>query len=328
VKEAFKSLTQSDKETSDSEKGGRREEGRTDGSLKKNTESLSISEERPPPTDLPGSPPLSGKAKIIYGGLPTEAHVSPKESSHPGDSSKAPMAQGEEIPPPPRDPSSSKKGETPLYGGISSLNRFQSFPGTAKSLTLAGPAPSLVEKSGVAAKTLKRYGPGQLLYDSLFGMKKTDDLCAPRGEIRKMEHELRVKMRIIMLMILMGDVAGAMRFLLFEAERQNRMFDRLLLKQLNRVREAKSKVLLALGRKPPPKIHDPNDPKDKDAMARYNQWTTVTSQLMSEIGQGEREIMDFIGEARRQIQEMWEAYSGIKEAEARTARTVYQSFRS
>jgi len=117
-----------------------------------------------------------------------------------------------------------------------------------------------------------------------------------------------------------------------ESERLNKMFNKMIVKQLEKVREAKSKILTAMGRTPPPRAHDnTNNPQgaanDQNKQAKYTQWVSVTTQLMSEVQQTERELMDVLSEGRRNINDLWEAYSGMKEAEARTTRTVIQSFR-
>lgn len=173
----------------------------------------------------------------------------------------------------------------------------------------------------------------QFMWDTMVGGQMREELYAQRQNMRRVEHQMKVKMRIIMFLILMGDVVGAVRAMVFESERQNRMFNRLLVKQLNKVRESKSKVLLAMARKSPPRAHNnTNNPdgaaRDQNAQARYTQWVSVTTQLMSELQNTERQLTDLLSEGRRNINEMWEAYSGLKESEARTTRTVIQSFRA
>ncbi len=173
----------------------------------------------------------------------------------------------------------------------------------------------------------------QFMWDTMVGGQMREELYAQRQNMRRVEHQMKVKMRIIMFLILMGDVVGAVRQMVFESERQNRMFNRLLVKQLNKVRESKSKVLLAMARKSPPTAHDnTNNPsgaaRDQNRQAKYTQWVSVTTQLMSELQNTERQLTDLLSEGRRNINEMWEAYSGLKESEARTTRTVIQSFRA
>jgi hypothetical protein len=175
------------------------------------------------------------------------------------------------------------------------------------------------------------YGSGSL-YDMLIGSSQRNDAYAQRSQMRKTEQEMRIKMTSLMFQILMGDVTGAMREMIFESEKQNRMFNRTLVKQLDKVRESKSKILLAMGRKSPPRAHDnTNDPagaaRDQNRQAKYTQWVSVTTQLMSEVQQTERELLDLLSEGRRNIDQLWEAYSGLKEADSRTTRTVIQAFR-
>jgi len=185
--------------------------------------------------------------------------------------------------------------------------------------------------SGVGGYGGSGYGSGSL-YDIMIGQSQRDDVYAQRSQMRKTEQEMRMKMTKIMFMILMGDVVGAVREMVFESERQNRLFNRTLVQQLDKVREAKSKILLAMGRKQPPRAHDnTNDPagaaRDQNRQAKYTQWVSVTTQLMSEVQQTERELLDLLSEGRRNIDQLWEAYSGLKEADARTTRTVIQAFR-
>jgi hypothetical protein len=175
------------------------------------------------------------------------------------------------------------------------------------------------------------YGTGSL-YDTLIGQSQRDDVYTQRSEMRKTEADMRIKMTKLMFMIMMGDVVGAVREMVFESEKQNRMLNRTLVKQLDKVREAKSKILLAMGQNNPPPAHDnTNDPagaaRDQNRQAKYTQWVSVTTQLMSEVQQTERELLDTLSEGRKDIDQLWEAYSGLKEADARTTRTVIQAFR-
>lgn len=175
-------------------------------------------------------------------------------------------------------------------------------------------------------------GQNQFMWDTAVGGQQREELYAQRRNMRNTEHQMKVKMRMIMFLILMGDIVGAVRAMVFESEKQNKLFNRLLVKQLNKVRESKSKILLAMGRKQPPTAHDnTNNPQgaanDQNKQAKYTQWVSVTTQLMSEVQNTERQLMDLLSEGRRNINESWEAYSGLKEAEARTTRTVLQSFR-
>jgi hypothetical protein len=172
----------------------------------------------------------------------------------------------------------------------------------------------------------------QFMWDLMVGSGVRDQANVDRSNMRKAEQQLTQKMKIVLLQILMGDITGAIRTIINESEKQNRMFNRIILNQLEKVRQTKSKILLEMGRNKPPQAHDnTNDPagqaRDQNKQAKYTQWVSVTTQYLSEVQQTEREIMDVMSEARKNINDLWEAYSGIKEAEARTTRTVIQSFR-
>ncbi|MFO1519558.1 MAG: hypothetical protein U1F57_07870 [bacterium] len=163
----------------------------------------------------------------------------------------------------------------------------------------------------------------------MIGNSQKDEVYAMRSQVRKAEQQLKQKMHIVMFQLLMGDVEGAVRQLIAEAERYNTFFNRLLVKQLGRVRDAKGKILLALGRKRPPTSS--GDPakydQDKKAQDKYNQWVSLSSQLLGTMNEGEHDLMTLIDDGRKNISDMWDAYKGLKEAEARTDRNVFQSFR-
>jgi len=172
----------------------------------------------------------------------------------------------------------------------------------------------------------------QMLWDLLIENPKKDEVYAKRSTMRKVEKELRVKMHKMMFLILIGDVEKAVREMLVESERMGRLFNRMLVKNLNLVREGKTKILLALGRKRPPEAHNNTGneaaaKEDQNKSMRYNQWTTVTSQLLSTVEQSEREIMDLLREGKQHMDRMWETYRGLREAEDRASRTTYQSFK-
>jgi hypothetical protein len=242
-----------------------------------------------------------------------------------------PMMSFGEAPPPKGERWAQSRPNTLTSGNPSLRSTFMAK--ATQRMSFQGPASG----TGIFQKMAKwggygGFGSGGNLYDLLIGNKAKDDVYASRQTVRKAERELQVKMRILMLMILMGDVAGAVRYMAFEAERQNRLFNRFLNKQLGKLREGKSKILLALGRKMPPKAHDTtNNPQaaeaDRLAQQKYTSWTSVTTQLLSEMQQGEREIGDLLTQGRQHIDRMWETYKSLKEAEARTDRTVSQSFR-
>jgi hypothetical protein len=260
----------------------------------------------------------------------------PFETGDTGTPTRLTMEHWAKVPPPPSPPSEILNEQNPALPGAESFHdpspHFQS-PGAGYGVlpvegTFGGEMDGFRNSKGFGG-----FGSGNLLYDLLIGNKEKDEVYASRREVRKVDQQLKMKMRIILFLLLMGDVQGAVRQLLFEGERMDRVFNRLLVKKLGKVREGKTKILLALGRKPPPRAwaatsgNTQDQERDQKAQMRYTQWTTITTQLTSEIQQGERELMGMIEEARNHINKMWETYQGLKEAEARTSRMLFQSFR-
>src|SRR4030095_15839291 len=187
------------------------------------------------------------------------------------------------------------------------------------------------------AQVLSKRGPNlptqnERLWEMLIENPNKQDAYAKRSQIRKVEHELKVKMNKILFLILMGDVAGAVREMIHQEDMFSKIFNRMLVKNLNRSREGKAKVILALGRKSPPMMHPSTGNKQTDEAEtrenqQFTQWTTLTSQLLGTMQEQDRELSGIIDEGRRGIKELKEAYKGLKEAETRTNRPVYQALK-
>jgi len=99
--------------------------------------------------------------------------------------------------------------------------------------------------------------------------------------------------------------------------------------KMGKLRDGKSKILLALGRKPPPQ--GSGDPQaadaDRKAQMKYTSWTTVTTQLMGDLQQSEQQMNDFMTQGRQHTDQMWDLYQKVKQQEVRTDRSVSESFR-
>lgn len=166
--------------------------------------------------------------------------------------------------------------------------------------------------------------------------KKTLDWGAMETDLNNafpnMGSEQKIKMRLLLLQIQMGDVAGALRSMVNISESRNKEFNRLLLEKLDKISEEKSKILQNFAKQKPPRAYAGSDPqgavRSQDKSAKYTQWVQVNTQLMSEVQNTERELLDTLSQMRRQEEELWEAYASIKEAEARTTRSVVQSMQS
>ncbi len=137
---------------------------------------------------------------------------------------------------------------------------------------------------------------------------------------------MHVQTSLITLLILQGDVVGAMRAQIRTSERQNRKVNRLLLQKLDQVRKARSSVIRDFARTKPPHAYAGKNPataaRAQDRSSRYTQFVQMSTQLMSELQNTERELLDQLEGSRRALNELWEAYAGLREAEFRTTRRV------
>jgi hypothetical protein len=100
---------------------------------------------------------------------------------------------------------------------------------------------------------------------------------------------------------------------------------------LNQVREARETIIQNFANQEPPHAYAGEDPagaaRSQDKQSKYTQYVQMSTQLMSEFQNTERELVDLLTEGRRNIDTFWESYSGMKESEVRTTRTVIDSFR-
>jgi|GEM_PF-6009872 len=174
------------------------------------------------------------------------------------------------------------------------------------------------------------YRPGSPLYNLLIGNKVKDEVDTLRRVVRRVERQLRAQIRKIVFMIMMGDVDGAVLMLLREGERQNEKFNRLLVKQMERIQKAVTKILLALGRKHPPRGYDPNmstsASKAQRDQTEYSQYVSLTSQLLGEVRQSRQELQGLITEGRRKLKDLRDIYKLLVRQEVKAKSRLYGSF--
>jgi len=165
-----------------------------------------------------------------------------------------------------------------------------------------------------------RGGNSSVDYNSLWesmtlGQNQSDQIEDTRRDLRRMDTQLRYKMRMIALANLLGP-EFVLQMLVYQSEDDDKMGNRLFLKQLNRVRETKSKILKAIALKPPPPANaSGNATAAADAQnkqAKYTQWVSVSQQLMQEVQQSERTIMDVMKDRMEAKSRLWEFYTDFK----------------
>ncbi len=126
---------------------------------------------------------------------------------------------------------------------------------------------------------------------------------------------MRYRMRLIALANILGP-EFVLQMMVYQSEDDDKVGNRLFLKQLNRCRETKSKILKAIALKPPPPANaSGNATAAADAQnkqAKYTQWVSVSQQLMQEVQQSERTIMDVMKDRMEAKSRLWEFYVDFK----------------
>ncbi len=180
----------------------------------------------------------------------------------------------------------------------------------------------------------KQYSDNSGMYDpyaqaqmDAFNNMQTDQFS--KQQISKMKKEVqnqKVKMHMIMLQILMGDIVGAMRSYAILADRDFRAFTRTLVKKLEKIREAKGVVMRDFGRirqvKPYVGQNAEMQARNTQRQQKTTQLITVTTQLIGEIQNTERECLDALQTMNQWNRQFWESYASLRDSYWRTTDRV------
>jgi hypothetical protein len=138
-----------------------------------------------------------------------------------------------------------------------------------------------------------------------------------------------IKIHMILLQIMMGDIAGAIRSYAVLMERDNRQFTRGIVDKLEKVRDARSRVIRNFANNTPPRAYAGDNPQSaaraQDQAQRFTQFVQLSTQLMGELQNTERELVDALQTSRRDVDNMWQTYAQIRDMEARTTERLLRS---
>ncbi len=172
-------------------------------------------------------------------------------------------------------------------------------------------------------------GPGsgsKSLMDQMMKNQELNDAKAMQRNAKKMAQESKVKIHMILLQIMMGDIVGALRSYAVLMDRDMRAFTRLIVKKLDAVRKARSTVIRNFARTKPPRAYAGQNPSQaaraQDRSSRYTQFVQMSTQLMNELQNTERELVDALQSMHRNMQTFWESYAGFRDQEFRTNERV------
>jgi hypothetical protein len=138
--------------------------------------------------------------------------------------------------------------------------------------------------------------------------------------------EQKVKIHMILLQIMMGDLAGALRSYAVLMDRDMRMFTRLVVEKLERLRATREQILQDFAKRKPPRAYAGPDPSQaaraQDRSAKYTQFVQMSTQLRNELQSTERELVDALQSQFRSRQEFWESIASFRDSEFRTNERV------
>ncbi len=131
---------------------------------------------------------------------------------------------------------------------------------------------------------------------------------------------------LLVQLIIMGDIVGAMRSMSLQQSADLRQFSRQIVDKLDAVRRARSTVIRNFARQKPPRAYAGSGPasaaRAQDRTARYTQFVQMNTQLMGELQQSERELMDMLETMNRDLQSFWQSYASMRDSEFRTNERV------
>jgi hypothetical protein len=138
----------------------------------------------------------------------------------------------------------------------------------------------------------------------------------------------KIEIHMIFLQILMGDVIGALREYTILMDRDMRQFSRQIVQKLDRVRQARSQVIRNFAMKKPPRAYAGDNPQTaaraQDRSQRYTQFVQMSTQLMGELQNSERELIDALQSMQRDLDSLWQSYSSMRDEEFRTNERIMQ----
>lgn len=133
---------------------------------------------------------------------------------------------------------------------------------------------------------------------------------------------MKAQINLITLLIMMGDVVGALRSYAVLNEGSTSEYTRLIVKKLDKVREARSTVIRNFARTKPPRAYAGSNPqtaaRSQDRASKYTQFVQMSTQLMNELQNSERELVDALQTMQRNLNAFWEAYASMRDEQFRT----------
>lgn len=170
--------------------------------------------------------------------------------------------------------------------------------------------------------------PNKLL-KMILQQKSLHDARNRQQEVKKKGEEQMVKMHIIMLHILMGDLAAALKAYLVLYQKDKKIYDRMIVKKLGKVRRAKQQAIQTFALYQPPRPYTgksaPLAARAQRAASKYTQYVQLSTQHMGQLDESIRMLFDGLSTSEREFNNLWQEYKTILDAALRTTERVAQS---
>ncbi len=169
----------------------------------------------------------------------------------------------------------------------------------------------------------KSYGSDNYLQQYLWQNQVMQQNQQTVHDAKKSQQQEVAKIHKILLMIMMGDVVGALREYNVIMDRDLRMFSRQIVDKLGQVRRARARVIMNFASEQAPRAYAGSDPnaaaRAQDQSQRYTQYVQLATQAMGELQTTERNLVDALGTMKRDLDNMWQSYASMRDADTRVS---------
>ncbi len=169
----------------------------------------------------------------------------------------------------------------------------------------------------------KSYGSDNYLQQYLWQNQVMQQTQQTVHDAKKSQQQEVAKIHKILLMIMMGDISGALREYNVIMDRDLRMFSRQIVDKLGQVRRARARVIMNFASEQAPRAYAGSDPnaaaRAQDQSQRYTQYVQLATQAMGELQTTERNLVDALGTMKRDLDNMWQSYASMRDADTRVS---------
>ncbi len=192
-----------------------------------------------------------------------------------------------------------------------------------------------VHDGGYNGGQYKQYGnppPQQKFYGSPQWNQWEQDLTQQAQDqarnIKKEANQNTMRLSRMLVLIMMGDLVGAMRVYWHILERDSARLARASLEKLNKVREVKQRLVYNMAHARIPKAYAGQDKKQgansQDQASEFNVFMQTNNQAISEVSNLEREIVDGIVSIRREVDNFGQAFASLRDSVSRLDERIMQ----